>query len=376
MEDYYSDDEEWCESSPEITPQQVDVDTEPIENDCSEDTQTRVNDQVTAPLMVEIPCSVANASPAEPQAAVLTDIESSIVLEEELDADYIPSEPDVIEYAKWLGMNPESDRDLLYIAREGLKARMPAEWRPCKQKGSDDIYYFNFATGESTWDHPIDTVYREMYQSAKEKSRKKAWDVELDKVLNEEWSDLDDGKEEEEEEEEDTDDERLSDAQYIMEEEQKMDFFARTHKLGQYRESTESHEERARMDAAFDELNCRKQHDKLDEVCSAESEEETAQDTETSKLLERKETEETERKRLEDDFLANEERQADFFAMTHKLGKYRIPKDTPEERASKAAFDELMHSALEESVSFLPTVAQMEGMQRVVTELLSDKYAM
>ncbi len=28
---------------------------------------------------------------------------------------------EVIEYAKWLGMNPENEEELLWIAREGIK---------------------------------------------------------------------------------------------------------------------------------------------------------------------------------------------------------------------------------------------------------------
>jgi centrosomal protein CEP164 len=44
-----------------------------------------------------------------------------IILEEEVDPDYVPSEEEVSEYAKWLGMDPEKDGDLLWIAREGLK---------------------------------------------------------------------------------------------------------------------------------------------------------------------------------------------------------------------------------------------------------------
>lgn len=52
------------------------------------------------------------------------------------------------EYAKWLGMELEDDRDLFWIAKEGLKAPLPENWKPCKTVDTDEIYYFNFATGE------------------------------------------------------------------------------------------------------------------------------------------------------------------------------------------------------------------------------------
>lgn len=54
------------------------------------------------------------------------------------------------EYAKWLGMELEDDRDLFWIAKEGLKAPLPENWKPCKTVDTDEIYYFNFATGESS----------------------------------------------------------------------------------------------------------------------------------------------------------------------------------------------------------------------------------
>lgn len=46
----------------------------------------------------------------------------SIVLEEEIDPNYEPTEKEVLEYATWLGMDLEAERDLFWIAREGLKA--------------------------------------------------------------------------------------------------------------------------------------------------------------------------------------------------------------------------------------------------------------
>jgi hypothetical protein len=53
----------------------------------------------------------------------------SIVLEEEIDPNYVPTEDEVIEYAKWIGMDLEKDKDLYWIAREGLKAPLPADWK-------------------------------------------------------------------------------------------------------------------------------------------------------------------------------------------------------------------------------------------------------
>lgn len=47
----------------------------------------------------------------------------SIVLEEEIDPNYEPTEREVLEYATWLGMDLDNEQDLFWIAREGLKVR-------------------------------------------------------------------------------------------------------------------------------------------------------------------------------------------------------------------------------------------------------------
>ena len=42
-------------------------------------------------------------------------VPDSIVLEEEIDPNYSPSQQEVVEYAKWLGMDLEKDADLFWI---------------------------------------------------------------------------------------------------------------------------------------------------------------------------------------------------------------------------------------------------------------------
>jgi centrosomal protein CEP164 len=82
-------------------------------------------------------------------------------LEEELPEDYEPPEEETLEYAKWLGMDIATEQDLLWVAREGLKAPLPENWKPCKT-ADGEIYYVDFASGESVWDHPCDEFYRKV----------------------------------------------------------------------------------------------------------------------------------------------------------------------------------------------------------------------
>jgi hypothetical protein len=51
---------------------------------------------------------------------------------------------EIREYAGWLGMDPDVDHEILWIAREGLKAPLPKDWKACKTEDTDEIYYFNF----------------------------------------------------------------------------------------------------------------------------------------------------------------------------------------------------------------------------------------
>jgi centrosomal protein CEP164 len=91
----------------------------------------------------------------------------SIVLKKKIDSSHTPSEAEVVEYALWLGMDLSTDQDLLWIAKLGLVTPLPADWKPCKQKDSEGVYYFNLSTGESTWDHPCDWQFKQMFEDHK-----------------------------------------------------------------------------------------------------------------------------------------------------------------------------------------------------------------
>ena len=97
----------------------------------------------------------------------------STVLEEEIDSDYMyePTQAEIAEYATWLGMDVATDAHLLWVAREGLKAPLP--WKPCKSPDGE-IYYFNFSTGESVWDHPCDEHYKAKFEEEKKKANRTA----------------------------------------------------------------------------------------------------------------------------------------------------------------------------------------------------------
>ncbi|XP_023600064.1 LOW QUALITY PROTEIN: centrosomal protein of 164 kDa [Myotis lucifugus] len=88
-------------------------------------------------------------------------IGDQLVLEEDYDETYIPSEQEIFEFAREIGIDPIKEPELMWLAREGIVAPLPQEWKPC-QDITGDIYYFNFANGQSTWDHPCDGHYRNL----------------------------------------------------------------------------------------------------------------------------------------------------------------------------------------------------------------------
>uniref|UniRef100_A0A3B4F7H3 Centrosomal protein of 164 kDa n=1 Tax=Pundamilia nyererei TaxID=303518 RepID=A0A3B4F7H3_9CICH len=93
-----------------------------------------------------------------------------LILEEEYDENYIPSEQEIQEYAREIGIDPDNEPELLWLAREGIVAPLPPEWKPC-QDVTGDIYYFNFSTGQSTWDHPCDEHYRRLVAQERERAQ-------------------------------------------------------------------------------------------------------------------------------------------------------------------------------------------------------------
>jgi hypothetical protein len=99
--------------------------------------------------------------------------QDSIILDEAI-VEHEATEEEVFEYARWLGMDPEVDHELMWIAHEGIDSKLPAEWKPCKSPAvSEEIYYFNFETGESTWDHPSDEYYKTLYRDEKRKLKER-----------------------------------------------------------------------------------------------------------------------------------------------------------------------------------------------------------
>ena len=103
--------------------------------------------------------------------------------------DYEPTKEEVDEYAVWLGMDLVKDQHFRWIATQGLKRPMLPGWKPCKTPDTGEIYYFNFKTGESSWDHPCDFYDKNLLLEEKRKrdvnKKKEANEKEKDAIAKE-----------------------------------------------------------------------------------------------------------------------------------------------------------------------------------------------
>uniref|UniRef100_A0A1A9WGK0 WW domain-containing protein n=1 Tax=Glossina brevipalpis TaxID=37001 RepID=A0A1A9WGK0_9MUSC len=75
------------------------------------------------------------------------------------------------DYALLLGIDPVKESHLLYLAKEGLMQALPADWKICSSYSEEKCghYYYNTRTKKSQWDHPLDDVYRNLVDKARQK---------------------------------------------------------------------------------------------------------------------------------------------------------------------------------------------------------------
>lgn len=95
-----------------------------------------------------------------------------VILDEKGSEEWEPTEEEIANYAERLGMDKEEDKDIMHLAREGLKAPLPPGWRPC-QNSEGEIFYFDYETGQSSWDHPADEHYQNLVQEKKREKQVK-----------------------------------------------------------------------------------------------------------------------------------------------------------------------------------------------------------
>jgi len=75
-----------------------------------------------------------------------------------------PTKPELIAYAKYLGIDPVNDGDLMWISDEALKAPLPSEWTE-HHDSADRVFYYNVHNHQSSWTHPLEQLHRDTYKA-------------------------------------------------------------------------------------------------------------------------------------------------------------------------------------------------------------------
>mmetsp|Transcript_107589 Transcript_107589/g.302934 ORF Transcript_107589/g.302934 Transcript_107589/m.302934 type:complete len:413 (+) Transcript_107589:49-1287(+) len=75
-----------------------------------------------------------------------------------------PTKPELIAYARYLGIDPIIDADLMWIVDEALVAPLPAEWTE-HHDSSDRVFYHHYQSHSSSWTHPLEQLHRDTYKA-------------------------------------------------------------------------------------------------------------------------------------------------------------------------------------------------------------------
>ncbi|XP_065365800.1 kinesin-related protein 4 isoform X2 [Calliphora vicina] len=94
---------------------------------------------------------------------------TSVICQEVFDDSCQPSEDEINDYALLVGIDPVKETHLLYLAKEGLMQALPDDWKICYSEEKSGHYYYNLKTKTSQWEHPLDDVYRNLVEQARQK---------------------------------------------------------------------------------------------------------------------------------------------------------------------------------------------------------------
>ncbi|KAL0237022.1 hypothetical protein PCE1_000419 [Barthelona sp. PCE] len=76
---------------------------------------------------------------------------------------------ELMAYADYLGIHTVKERDLLWIAREGLSAPVPEPYVQQTNPETQEIFFHNTKTGKSQWEHPLDEHFRNLVAQERQK---------------------------------------------------------------------------------------------------------------------------------------------------------------------------------------------------------------
>ena len=72
------------------------------------------------------------------------------------------------EYAEYLGIDPETEEDILWIARRCMNAPLPKGWKEFTDDQGQS-YFHHEAKQETSWDHPLDSHFKQLVKDTRER---------------------------------------------------------------------------------------------------------------------------------------------------------------------------------------------------------------
>ena len=68
----------------------------------------------------------------------------------------------VLDFAKYLGIDPEADREFLWIAQAAMVAPIPQPWLQVLSEEGEP-YFIHGETHQTQWEHPLDAYHRDLF---------------------------------------------------------------------------------------------------------------------------------------------------------------------------------------------------------------------
>uniref|UniRef100_A0A7S2R6H1 WW domain-containing protein n=2 Tax=Mucochytrium quahogii TaxID=96639 RepID=A0A7S2R6H1_9STRA len=95
-----------------------------------------------------------------------------------------PATDDILDFAIYLGMDPEEDREWVWLAEECLYAPLPKGWKQARDvsaTGRGDTYYWREDDPDcaTQWEHPLDPFFRKLFERLKAEKQQRIDDMKL-----------------------------------------------------------------------------------------------------------------------------------------------------------------------------------------------------
>ena len=95
-----------------------------------------------------------------------------------------PPSKKILQFAEYLGMDMETDREYLWIAEECLYASLPKGWCQARDGVTNRYYYWSEEAPEKRqWEHPLDPLFRALFIQLKAEKNQREEELHGDDIL-------------------------------------------------------------------------------------------------------------------------------------------------------------------------------------------------